>query len=158
MNFDQFRVHVLQPALKTADLWSPSAEILMLGTAWIESKLEHIKQIKGPALSFFQIEPKTHVDIKRYLKRPDNRRLQERVLSTCFMAVMPNDDALAWNMRYAALIARLKYWMIPKPLPAPDDLNGLAAYYKRYYNTSQGDSDALECREGFEYVVEAIKC
>ncbi len=58
-----FLASVIRPTLMTLGLYSPAAEQLLLATAIQESHLTHRKQIGGPALSYFQIEPKTHNDI-----------------------------------------------------------------------------------------------
>ena len=42
-------------------------------------------------------------------------------------------------MGYATAVARLIYWRVPRPLPAANNLDGLAAYWKTHYNTRLGD-------------------
>jgi hypothetical protein len=37
---------------------------------------------------------------------------------------------LAYDLRYATAMARAAYWLIPEPLPAASDLDGLDAYYQ----------------------------
>lgn len=141
MDVEAFRVDLVRPALKVAGLWSEAAENLLVGTALVESGLKHVVQIKsGAALSFMQIEKPTYLDCIRYLKRPDKRNLKEAVLSACFIDVFPSHDAIIWNLRLAILMARIKYWMIPKKLPEPDDSAELCNYYLDYYNTHFGKS------------------
>lgn len=142
MNLDQYDTYILVPALKVTNLYSPSAHVLMLGTILNESKLEYVEQLgPGTAMGFTQIESATHDDVKRYLSRWEKRTIKEFVLASCFYEGFPSDDALIHNMRYAVLIARVKYFMVPKELPEWNDSKGMAKYYKKYYNTSEGKAD-----------------
>lgn len=139
MDVKAFRVDIIRPALEVTGLWSPSSENLLLGTSLVESGLQLVKQLgNGPALSFFQIEPKTYSDVIRYLKRADRKDLSDRIKSACFLDIYPEASSLAWNMRLAVLIARIRYKWVPEPLPEPDNILGMAEYWKRYYNTEKG--------------------
>lgn len=127
---------VIRPALTAIDLYSPGAEALLLGTALAESGLQALKQVNGPALGLFQMEPATHDDIH------DNflafrAPLRERVLS--LLAAQPGRHSqLASNLMYAAAMCRLQYRRARPPLPQPDDPDAMAAYWKAHYNTPQG--------------------
>lgn len=135
MDAHAFRMDIIRPALKVTDLWSQSAENLMLGTALAESNLDVVKQMGGgPALSFFQIEPNTYNDVIRYLNLARNKRLRESILAACYTDLFPEASCLAWNMRLATLIARVKYWMKAESLPPPGDIEGLANYWLVHYN------------------------
>lgn len=81
VNVQQFRNLVLDPTLKQSGLYFLEASDLLLGTALVESNLEHLKQIGGgPALGFFQMEPETFDDIfYRYLCRGDKDKLRYTV-------------------------------------------------------------------------------
>lgn len=139
MDVAAFRLDIIRPALKATNLWSDSAENLLLGTAIAESSLEVVKQIGGgPALSFFQIEPGTYNDCLRYLSTPRARKMKEVILSALFMDIFPSPECLTWNIRLSVLIARIKYWMHPDPLPRHDDPVKMAEYWKRHYNTEKG--------------------
>ena len=60
----QIRSMVIRPALSKINLWSPSAEELVLGTAIVESGLTYIRQWgDGPALGLWQVEPSTRNDL-----------------------------------------------------------------------------------------------
>ena len=60
----QIRSMVIRPALSKINLWSPSAEELVLGTAIVESGLTYIRQWgDGPALGLWQVEPSTQNDL-----------------------------------------------------------------------------------------------
>ena len=68
INKDQFR-DLIRRTLKDITLYSEDAVDLLMMTAAAESNLgEYLRQINGPALGAFQMEPGTHDDIwKNYL-------------------------------------------------------------------------------------------
>jgi hypothetical protein len=85
-----FLNNVIRPALHSIGHHSAAAEKLLLATAIQESHLTHRKQIRGPALSYFQIEPETHQDIwDNFLAyRPTLARKINKLLAD------PNEDRL----------------------------------------------------------------
>lgn len=136
LNLEHFRIHVVRATLTYLGLWSEAAENLLVGTAIVESGLRHLRQLgNGPARGFFQIEPLTHDDIKRYLR---NRPKLRAKVSALRAEQPPEIDQLIINLAYGCAIARIKYWMDPEPLPSADDIDGLGRYYKRVYNTAKG--------------------
>lgn len=139
MKPSHFRRHVIRPTLKGIGLWSLAAENLLLGTAMTESGLFYLAQVGGgPALGVYQVEPATHRDIvERFLLTRRNAKLQPKVLA--LLAPEPDGEAqLKTNLAYATAIARLRYLMDPQPLPPADDVEALARYWKRVYNTEYG--------------------
>ncbi len=137
LNPQDFRVHVIRPALRRLALKGAAAEALLLGTALTESGLSALVQRRGgPALGLYQIEPRTHADLWRnYLAfRP---ALAARVIGLS-AGGLPSSRQLVWNMGYATAMARLVYRRRPEPLPAADDLEGLAAYWKAHFNSRAG--------------------
>lgn len=105
----------------------------MLGTALVESGLEHRKQIGGgPARGLFQIEPQTFHDVYgRYLKT--RQSLLARV-NSLLTPHMPPVDQLWNNDQLGCAIARIRYRYTKEPLPDAEDIEGLAAYWLRHYN------------------------
>ena len=59
MIINQIKQYVIEPTLKLIDLWSPEAMQLIWLTGWVESRYEYTDQGKGPAKSFWQVEPTT---------------------------------------------------------------------------------------------------
>lgn len=49
---------------------------------------------------------------------------------------------LIGNLYYQCAIARCKYLMSPEPLPAHDDVEGMAKYWKKWYNSEDGKGTA----------------
>ena len=62
--------YIIIPVLSKLDMYSESAANLLLGTAAIESDMgQFLRQINGPALGIYQMEPSTHLDIwQNYLQ------------------------------------------------------------------------------------------
>ena len=150
----QIREYIIRPTLREMDLWSQAAENLLAGTAAHESNgFRAIHQYgSGPALSWYQIEPATHDDLWLNTMPGLRRRLPRAVLVLEGMIARryqgtPPSEYLLHNLVYATAICRLLYWRAPGALPDAADLAGLAAYWKRYYNTAAGagvESDWLD--------------
>ena len=134
----QYRDYVLRPTLTFIGMGGEAAEKLMLGTALQESNFMYLEQIgPGPARSLYQVEPKTHDSVwADFLVYRDVHRAKIRQL----MAPWPINpkQQLYTNRAYACAIARLVYYRRPEALPSADDPRGIAAYYKKWYNTPGG--------------------
>lgn len=141
---DQLR-SLIRDVLSRVDLWSYSAEELLMLTAAVESDLgTYIRQIGGPARGIFQMEPDTESDIwDNYLfYNPD---LQKRVTAVCPRV----DGQLEWNLAYQIIMARLHYRRARAALPAPTDIDGMALYWKLYYNTSIGKGTVEKAKRAY---------
>lgn len=122
--------------------YSDEAVELLMMTAAHESKLgTYIRQLNGPALGIFQMEPETYNDIQEnFLEyRP---HLDKAVIAMAPMgsATAEAADELAWNLKLQIIMARLHYYRVPEGLPK--DIEGLAEYAKKYYNTKEGKATA----------------
>jgi len=134
---------IIQPTLDKMG-WSGSpiainsraAAQLLLGTALVESRLVFLRQLQGPALGFYQMEPRTYKDICRWLDTKIG--LKEILQTTNYCEILPPVEALQWNLRLATQFARLHYFRVQERLPDYDDIWAQAAYWKKHYNTSRG--------------------
>ena len=110
----------------------PSVVPLLLGTCAVESNFgKYNRQILGPALSVFQIEPFTFYDIK-------NRR-NSYFMKAGYNTIKLKAEDMLDDLKLSCLVCRLKYLDTPKPLPnSPDDVEALARYWKQFYNTRLG--------------------
>lgn len=154
MAFDtqQFRELVTE-VLKETDLYSEAAVELLLLTAAVESNFgTYLKQIKGPALGVFQMEPRTEDDIwDNYLEYKPSLASMVREFGVNF--AKPEMDLKA-NLVYQIIMARLHYLRIKEPLPDANDVEKLAAYWKRHYNTRLGKGTVAKAIEKYnEYCV-----
>lgn len=130
----RLKLDIIIPTLEYLGLYSDAAVLLLLGTCAQESHLgTYVRQINGPALGIYQCEPNTHDDIwDNYLEYKTD--LKEKVL-----AIAPRDvNNLINNLNYATAIARIHYLRVKAALPSAGNLNAIAAYYKKYYNTVAG--------------------
>lgn len=133
---------IISPTLDYLNLRSPSAEALLLGTGLVESQLQHLSQLPGdglepgPGLGLFQMERATHDDIwKNYLAYRQDLRSKVQLLA----AVTPEKYLqLVSNLAYSAALCRLQYVRVAESIPAANDWEGLARYWKAHYNTSVG--------------------
>jgi len=134
------RLYLVRPAFKYCRIWSRASENLIIGTGLVESEFKYLAQIEGPALSPWQIEPPTFTWLIHRLST--DRDLMLRVLKYLGMATLPSDPhQLINNMALACILARLKYWYNPAPLPGADDIEGLARYWAKIYNTRNNEKD-----------------
>lgn len=148
MNPGQLR-EAIRLVLKELDPLIPysedAVELLML-TAAKESNLgTYIKQIRGPALGVFQMEPATAKDhLEGFLaKRPE---LKERILG--LMAKDMKTD-LHLNLMFQIAMARLHYFRKPHGLPSASDVGSMAEYWKQHYNTYLGAGKASEAEASY---------
>ena len=152
MSFDkhQFR-DFIDRTLRVVELHSEAATDLLLKTAAHESKFgTYLRQVKGPALGVFQVEPDTEKDIwLNYLRF--NPELIAKIKNLTGIDG-PNLSALEGDLRYQVIMARLVYRRIKFPLPSPIDILGQAKYWKRHYNTMLGagsETDFIKAAEKY---------
>ncbi len=140
----QFRELIIKPVLLDLQMYSPEAmELLVFTCATESSGGKYLKQVRGPALGVFQMEPATYNDLwQNYIIK--NPRLALILASNFNTANMHSEDVMIYDLRYATAMARIFYHRIPKPLPAFDDVHAIWAYYKKYYNTAQGAANEAE--------------
>lgn len=145
MNNEHFRIHIVRPTLKLMDgyikgMWSEAAENLLVGTAIMESDLAYLKQKNGPALGVYQIEPFTHKDItERYIEESKFRDEFGNMFDNMVGWPYPDEfdiNQLIFDLRYATMIARIKYWMSVEPLPSANDIHALGHYWNKNYNAN----------------------
>jgi hypothetical protein len=137
--------NIIRPALSGIGMARPEAEQLLAGTCAQESQMgTYLRQDQGPALGIWQMEPKTHKDIwDNYLKyRPE---LVKQIIDTCWMPKIYNvnapDDALIYNLKYACLMARVKYMRDKEGIPLFGNIEAQAFYWKNVYNSTAGKGD-----------------
>ncbi len=105
-----------------------AVRLLCMIAAHESNQFLYNKQIRGPALSPFQIEPASYLDVCEYADRK---------------LYMPDDipspvERLLFDFKFATGIARVFLLRIPEPLPAEHDLRLMAIYAKKHWNTYLG--------------------
>ena len=152
LNVKHFRDLIIVPTLKMVGLESPSATVLLLGTAIQESTLTHLTQLDGDddpyddAVGLYQMEVKTHDDIwENYL----NYRPQLADAVQGLTAFPPTAREMVGNLWYATAMCRVHYRRVPEALPDPGDIEGMADYWKAHYNTFEGAGTGEEFIENW---------
>lgn len=136
-----YREHLrwlIKSTLNELGLYSESAENLIYGTISVESNRgTYLKQKgNGPALGIIQMEPATHSDLwKNYLAYKSD--LVDKIKEMVGQDAMKH-SALVYNLKYAIIMCRIHYLRIPAKIPNANNIQALAEYWKKYYNTSLG--------------------
>ena len=122
-----------------------AAENLVVGTADQESGIRYVDQTypgPGPAYGVYLMERATFQAHLQWLQRerPD---LAGRI--EALKGVWPTGvEQLRTNLAYGAAMCRIHYLRAPEPLPEANDIGGLGAYWKKYYNTYLGKGKASQ--------------
>lgn len=122
-------------------LHSEKAVTLLLCTAAQESQFgTALRQYgSGPAVGAFQQEPTTF------------RWLQTKFAGEYPSLLQRYPMEMEWDLRLAIIMARLRYRVVPEELPAT--VEGMAAYWKKYYNTPKGKGTIDEFMGNWEKYV-----
>lgn len=111
-----------------------AVRLLLMISAHESGGFTYCKQLNGPALGLFQMEPATFDFLMKYLERTGKYSRVSR--SALF-------NRLLIDVELAAAVARVYLLTIPEPLPDADDIEALADYAKKYWNTEKGKATPL---------------
>jgi hypothetical protein len=104
--------------------------------------IEFIQQMgEGPAKGLFQMEKATYDDIwENFLKyKPAlSNKVDDLSIITIASSNIDGFNQLCGNNYYAAAMCRVHYLRVKESMPKEDDLQGMANYWKKYYNTHLG--------------------
>lgn len=133
---------VIAPTLKELGLWSAPAERIILCTFQTETQFDAVRQDLGPhrygqGYGLSQMEQATFDDHVKHMdtRNPDIKKL---IMQVCNLKEFPGVEDLTWNDQLAVCMTRYHYKRVPEPLPDVNDLEGMARYWKRFYNTAKG--------------------
>lgn len=155
LNPEQLLELIIKPALYELQLYSDDAAELLLFTCAVESNGGHfLKQVNGPALGIYQMEPETYTDIWA------NFIVHKQSILSMFahnfsIMTMPSEDRLIYDLRFATAMTRLHYRRVNEPLPSKDDVNAIWEYYKKYYNTIKGSAEKLPSITKYKVFIKA---
>lgn len=152
MNAGQLCTEIGNAISPYESLRGESAQILLLATSAQESHCgEYLRQIDGPALGPFQMEPNTLDLVVRW-----TRRHFPVIAADVFGEGNQDPERLVHDVRYATLASRLLYYSIPEPIPAVS-CGSMWLYYKRWYNTPKGAATETEWNANWRtYVVNIL--
>lgn len=133
---------VITPTHKELGLWSPSADRMVLCTFQTETQFNAVRQDLGPhrygkGYGLPQMEQATFDDHVKHMKAR-NPHIYELIMKICNLDEFSHVEELTWNDKLAVCMTRYHYKRVAEPLPAVDDLEGMARYWKKYYNTPLG--------------------
>lgn len=155
MNLNQLKQDIILPTLSILQAYSDDAMNLLVFTCAVESNGgEYVKQINGPALGIYQMEPTTHTDIwSNFIRR--NVRLQQIIGLNFNCPTIPDPDRLVYDLRYATMMARLHYMRFSEMLPDTNNHDDLFDYYKKYYNTEFGKATKADSIKKYKSYIKA---
>jgi hypothetical protein len=160
LSIEYITTKIITPTLH--ELGLSTGKNLLLGTFAHESRLgTYLVQIGGgPALGLGQVEPPTNNLVLSWLMahKPDMYQAVKRIrgrthINTGIVSTDINLVALEHNHQYNCAIARCLYYSIQSPLPDEDDVEGMAHYWKKYYNTEKGKGTVEGFVESYDELV-----
>ncbi len=162
MNPQVMHDYIIFPVLEAmkqysaAEYNSPAARQLLLATSGQESHCgDYVKQVKGPALGPYQMEPATIQDLFTHFATGDKLVLVQRFLSEAEKA-SPGLIGLVGNFYYSTAVARMNYRRFSAPLPAFNDQEGMWNYYKKYWNSVAGAATKEDFDTNWERYVKPV--
>ena len=121
-----------------------AVELLMMIAAH-ESRLgTYIKQVNGPALGIFQMEPATHDDV---WANGDSCISNASLLGYDLEC----SETLEYDLQYQILMARQRLFMKPEALPDSKDKHAMGHYCKKHWNTVHGRAEASDYMHDYGY-------
>lgn len=140
LDIKQFRELVVLPALHDLQMYTKEfAELLVFTCATESAGGTYIKQITGPAVGIFQIEPNSLTDLwVNYVVR--NARYLNLLSMNFGLYKMPDPIDLITNMKLAAGVCAL-FYKRHKVNCLSMEPDALWEIYKKYYNTVKGKAE-----------------
>ena len=133
----QFREDILTPALEGLQFREVELKELLVFTCAVESAGgTYVKQIKGPALGIYQLEPNTFTDLwfNYILRKPDIVNLLSLNLG---VHRLPDPIEIVTDLKLATAFCALLYKYRKASIKSTNP-NDLWDVYKPLYNTEKG--------------------
>lgn len=157
INNEQLREQIILPALSKLNQYSADAVELLVFTCAVESNGgTYVKQVKGPALGIYQMEPATYNDLwQNFVRKRADLSTILGAQFNCFH--MPPEDRMIYDLQFATVMARIFYLRAPGSIPKKDDLDGIWNYYKKFWNTELGKAKKDQCIKAYKQFIGTIK-
>ena len=125
---------IAKKVCKHLGMYSKDAVDLIIATGKAESGFRALKQKGGPAIGFFQIEPDTINDVMDNYAHYRPHIMQD--LLDLGLKQGEEEFCVLTNIALQIAFCRLCYRRVPKPIP--NNLEDMAKYWKKHYNTEKG--------------------
>lgn len=151
----QLRELVIVPALEGVNLYSPEAEELLVAIAAQSDDEFYLKKTidNDTALGIFQMPPQIHELLWDSVLMVDYH-LGFKVITSLNYTLRPSAEIMVYNLRYAAVMARIFWLRIKDPFPEIDDLEGIWSLYKRFWNDLSGKATKPEFMANYKRYVQ----
>lgn len=150
----QFRQEIVIPTLSALNIRSPHmAELLVFTCATESAGGTYVKQVKGPALGIYQIEPTTFTDVwtNYILRKPD----VVNMLSLHFgIHRVPQPTDVIYDLRLATIMTLMLY-LCRKVNPQDSEISTLWKLYKEFYNTEKGAAIEAESIKAYKRFIKS---
>lgn len=151
---------IMKPVLDHLDMASggkgtmntqAAINLILMIIAHESGKFTYSKQVRGPALGFTQMEPATFNWLVEWLGMSRPHLLD----ALSMFGPVENLDPryMVISPEFAVAAARLNLIRFPEALPDADDLEGLARYAKKYWNTSAGKATAEDYLQAYQSLI-----
>lgn len=153
----QLKQYIILPALTAIGLNSENAVKLLLGTCAQESAMgNYLVQNKigfNGACGIFQMEKAAYNSLyDSYITRSVSMSAKMKLYLG--YNSKPPFERMCSDLSLATIMARLFYYAIKEDLPDPNDVNAIAQYYKKYWNTIKGKATIDEFISNYnKYVI-----
>lgn len=151
-----FSEFVIKPVLDQLDVAAgakgtmntqAAINLILMIVAHESGLMTYSKQVRGPALGFTQMEPATFNWLVEWLGKTRPHLLDAMGM---FGPVGEHDPLMmVVSPQYAVAAARMNLLRFPERLPEADDLDGLARYAKKYWNTYKGKATEADYKNAY---------
>lgn len=114
-------------------------QLLCMVAAHESGRFQFVRQVNGPAMSLFQMEPETFEDVQDYAIRKHMAIVSE----------LPSPpERLIFDSYFGAAMSRIFFMRFPELFPK--GLDSLAVYAKKYWNTHLGEATANDYLRAYQ--------
>lgn len=157
MDVEDFGRYIVKPTLQCIGFYSKANYILLLGTPIIESQLSLLHNNSlGPKFGVYSISEHAYKDAWCYLNRYDHKRLKETCLAACFYDCWPSSDALCHNLRWACIVAYLRYHQANGSIKDEDDEREYAEFFKKHWRSLPSKIEYQQAQDVFEGLIKGF--
>ena len=139
MDLRQVKKYWVEPALEffPEPLRTPNRKQFMVAIGLVESGYNYVAQVpEADALGYWQVQKGTYLDNQvNFLDFKNEFNHYWVLLKKIHIASYPS---MASDCVFACYMGAITVYRAPASLPQYNDIEGMANYWKTYYNTSQG--------------------